>query len=59
MQAQAAQKNEVKMSSMIIMWKALKKLEERKPVISDLCLKYRKLPGGCLLISFPQRRRDR
>lgn len=47
------------MSSMIIMWKALKKLEEQRPVIRDPGPKDRRLPGGCVLISFPQKRKDR
>ena len=51
-------KNEVKMSSMIVMWKAIKQKQEQERAISQSKLEARKLSGGCVLISFPQKRRD-
>lgn len=48
-------KNEVeKMSSMIIMWKAMKQQQEQKRVISERTIQARTLIGGCVLIQFPR-----
>lgn len=46
------------MSSMIVMWKAIKQKQEQERAISQSKLEARKLSGGCVLISFPQKRRD-
>ncbi len=42
------------MSSLIIMWKALKSREEDKRVINEHKLEARVLKGGCVLIKFPR-----
>ncbi|MCX4218732.1 hypothetical protein MKZ87_13895 [Pseudomonas sp. MCal1] len=44
------------MSSLIIMWKAMKNREEEKRVINARKLEARVLPGGCVLILFPRSR---
>ncbi len=44
------------MSSLIIMWKAIKNREEQRRVISERKLEARELPGGCVLIQFPRSR---
>lgn len=40
------------MSSMIIMWKAMKQQEEQKRVISERKPQARVLSGGCVLLQF-------
>ena len=42
------------MSSMIIMWKAMKQQQEQKRVISERTIQARTLIGGCVLIQFPR-----
>jgi hypothetical protein len=43
------------MSSMIIMWKAIKQQQEKqKRAISEHKPQARKLAGGCVLIQFPK-----
>lgn len=42
------------MSSMMIMWRAMKQQEEQKRVIRERKTQARTLTGGCVLLQFPK-----